>query len=110
MQHARHKQQKREKLAKMEGEILNPVHVENPSEDQNAATTAVQSAKPTPVLSQSAKPTLPAPVALDVPESAKPTHKSAKPTSPADAALGSLESAKLTSDSCCLGCLRGVLR
>ena len=73
----------------MEGEILNPVHVKNPLEDQNAATTAGQSTQVTPVLNQSSKSTLFAPVALDVPESAK-------PTSPADAALGSPESAEPT--------------
>ena len=45
LQCARHKQQKREKLAKMEGEILNTVHIENPLEDQNVTTAAaVQSA------------------------------------------------------------------
>jgi len=82
----------------MEGEILNPIHVKNPSKDQHATTATGQSAKPTPVLSQSFKPTLPAPTALDVPELAKPTHGSAKPTSHADVALGSLESAKLTSE------------
>ncbi|CAD6332705.1 unnamed protein product [Miscanthus lutarioriparius] len=36
LQCAWHKQQKREKLAKMENEILNPVHVEIPPEGQNA--------------------------------------------------------------------------
>jgi len=51
----------------MEGEILNPAHVKNPLEGQNAATAAGQSAEPTPMLSQSAKPTLLAPVTLDVP-------------------------------------------
>ena len=89
----------------MEGEILNPIHVENPLEDQNTATAVGQMAQPTleltkltPVLSQSAKPTLVAPAAWDVPESAKPTHESAKPTSLANAALGSPESAKLNSE------------
>jgi hypothetical protein len=32
LQRARHKQQKREKLSKIKGEILNPVHVKNPLE------------------------------------------------------------------------------
>ncbi|CAD6270062.1 unnamed protein product [Miscanthus lutarioriparius] len=76
----------------MEGEILNPVHVKNPSEEQNTATAVGQSAQPTPVLSQSTKPTLAAPIALDVLESAK-------PTSLADAALGSPESTKPTLES-----------
>jgi hypothetical protein len=35
LQRARHKQQKREKLAKMEGEIFNPIHVKIPLKDQN---------------------------------------------------------------------------
>jgi hypothetical protein len=63
LQRAQHKQQKREQLAKMEGEILNPIHVEVPPEGQNAAAAA----------GQSAKPTLPAPTTLDELESAKPT-------------------------------------
>jgi hypothetical protein len=35
LQRARHKQQKREMLAKMGGEVLNPEHVESPPKDQN---------------------------------------------------------------------------
>jgi hypothetical protein len=37
LQCARHKQQKREMLAKMESEVLNPEHVESPPKDQNVA-------------------------------------------------------------------------
>jgi hypothetical protein len=33
LQHAQHKQQKWEILAKMEGEVLNPEHVESPPKD-----------------------------------------------------------------------------
>jgi hypothetical protein len=44
LQRARHKQQKREMLAKMEGEVLNPEHVKSLSKDQNAATATGQSA------------------------------------------------------------------
>jgi hypothetical protein len=33
LQHAWHKQQKREMLTKMEGEVLNPEHVESPPKD-----------------------------------------------------------------------------
>jgi hypothetical protein len=75
LQHAQHKQQKREMLAKMEGEVLNPEHVKSPPKYQNSATAAGQStkltpesAKPTPVLSQSAKLTTPVPAGLGVPE------------------------------------------
>jgi hypothetical protein len=92
LQCARHKQQKREMLAKMEGEVLNPEHVESPLKDQNAAAAAGQSAKPTPVLSQSAKPTAPVPAGLGVPESAKPTP-------PAGTAPEALESARPTPES-----------
>jgi hypothetical protein len=65
----------------MEGEILNPIRVEVPLEGQNATATA----------GQSAKPTSPAPAALDEPESAKLTP-------PTDATLEALESAKPTSE------------
>jgi hypothetical protein len=40
LQRARHKQQKREMLAKMEGEVLNPEHVKSPLKDQNVAAAA----------------------------------------------------------------------
>jgi hypothetical protein len=41
LQRAQHKQQKREMLAKMGGEVLNPEHVESSPKGQNdAATTA----------------------------------------------------------------------
>jgi hypothetical protein len=60
-------------LAKMGGEVLNPEHVESSPKGQNDVATTGQSAKPTPMLSQLAKPTTPVPVGLDVPESAKPT-------------------------------------
>jgi hypothetical protein len=82
LQCARYKQQKREQLAEMEGEIFNPIHVKVPLEGQNAAADA----------SQSAKPTLPAPAVLDEPGSAKLTP-------PAGAALEAPELAKLTSES-----------
>jgi hypothetical protein len=85
----------------MEGEILNPIHVEVLLEGQNAAPATGQSAKTIPVLSQSAKPIVPAPVGLDEPESAKLTPL-------VNAALEALESAKLTYDRC-PGCLQGVL-
>jgi hypothetical protein len=58
-------------LAKMGGEVLNPEHVESPPKDQNDTAATSQSAKLTPVLSQSAKPTALVPANLDVPESAK---------------------------------------
>jgi len=83
----------------MEGEIFNPIHVKIPLKDQNTTTTASLSAQPTsesskstPVLSQSAKLTLPVPTTLDVAESSKPT-----PYTPA--ALGDPELAKLTLES-----------
>jgi hypothetical protein len=64
-------------LAKMGGEVLNPKHVESSLKDQNDAAATGQLAKPTPVLSQSTKPTLElakptalVPADLDVPESA----------------------------------------
>jgi hypothetical protein len=40
LQCARHKQQKRETLAKMEGEVLNPEHIESPLKDQNVDVVA----------------------------------------------------------------------
>jgi hypothetical protein len=40
LQRARHKQQKREMLAKMEGEVLNPEHVKSPLKDQNVTAAA----------------------------------------------------------------------
>jgi hypothetical protein len=63
LQCAWHKQQKREMLAKMGGEVLNPEYVKSPLEDQNDAATT----------SQSAKPTAPVPAGLNVLELAKPT-------------------------------------
>jgi hypothetical protein len=60
-------------LAKMGGEVLNPEHVKRSPKGQNDAAATGQSAKPTPLLSQSAKPTSPVSAGLDVPESAKPT-------------------------------------
>ena len=39
----------------MEGEILNPAHVKNPLEGQNAATAAGQSAEPTPAVPGASK-------------------------------------------------------
>jgi hypothetical protein len=84
-------------LAKMEGEVLIPKHVESPLKDQNVAAAAGQSAKLTPVLSQSAKPTTPVPTGMGVPELAKPT-----PT--ADTALESAEltpTVPMASELCC---------
>jgi hypothetical protein len=52
--------------------VNNPIHLKNPSKDQNAATAAGQSANLTTA----------APAALESPESAKPTSESAKPTPP----------------------------
>jgi hypothetical protein len=80
-------------LAKAESEVLNPEHVEISPEGQNAATAAVQLAKPTP---ESAKLIVPIPVGLVAPESAKPTHELAKPTPPAIAVLEAPESTKPT--------------
>jgi hypothetical protein len=40
LQRARHKQQKQEMLAKIEGEVLNPKHVKNPPEDGNVVTAS----------------------------------------------------------------------
>jgi hypothetical protein len=57
LQRAWHKQQKRKKLATMEGEIFNPIHIKILPNDQNTAAAAVPSAQPTLVLSQSTKPT-----------------------------------------------------
>jgi len=51
------------------------------------------------VLSHSAKPTLPIPATLDVPELAKPAHELAKLTPSSSVALESLELAKLTLES-----------
>jgi hypothetical protein len=76
LQCAWHKQQKREMLAKMGGEVLNPEYVKSPLEDQNDAATT----------SQSAKPTAPVPAGLNVLELAKPTPS-------VDTALEALESA-----------------
>jgi hypothetical protein len=42
LQHAWHKQQKREMFAKIEGEVLNAKHIESPPKYQNAAATAGQ--------------------------------------------------------------------
>jgi hypothetical protein len=66
-------------LAKAEGEVLDPEHVEILPEDQN--TTAADG--------QSTKPTAPVPVDLGVPESAKPTP-------PNETTLDALESARPT--------------
>jgi hypothetical protein len=71
LQCARHKQQKREMLAKMGGEVLNPEHVESSSKGQNDAAATGQSAKPTLMLSQSTKPTAPVLAGLDMPKSVK---------------------------------------
>jgi hypothetical protein len=46
LQRARYKQQKREMLAKVKGEVLNLEHIKNPLEDGNTAA-AGQSAQPT---------------------------------------------------------------
>jgi hypothetical protein len=73
LQHARHKQQKREMLAKMGSEVLNPKHVESSSKVQNDAAATGQSTELTPMLSQSTKPIAPIPTSLDVLESVKPT-------------------------------------
>jgi hypothetical protein len=94
LQRAWHKQQEREKLAMMEGEVVNSEQVKNPLEDRCATATAANPAKPTPGPAKPAHPTVettePASeaaklasstaTALEVPESAKPTLVSADPT------------------------------
>jgi hypothetical protein len=90
LQHARHRQQKREKLAKMEGEVVNSEQVKNPSEDQHAAAAAANPAKPA---------LGPAKPAHLVAEMAKLALEAAKPASSTAAALETLESTKLTSES-----------
>jgi hypothetical protein len=83
-------------LAKMEGEVLIPEHIESPIKDQNAAATAGQSAKPTPMLSQLAKLTTPIPAGLGVPESAKPTPTADTAPEVPELARSTLESAEPT--------------
>jgi hypothetical protein len=46
LQRARHRQQEREKLAKMEGEVVNSEQVKNPLEDRRATVTTANLAKP----------------------------------------------------------------
>jgi hypothetical protein len=80
LQHARYMQQEREKLAKMEGEVVNSEQVKNLPEDRRATTATANPAKP----------------AHPAAETAKPASEAAKPTSSTAAALEALESAKPT--------------
>jgi hypothetical protein len=80
LQHAWHRQQKREKLAKMEGEVVNFEQVKNPPEDWRAAAAAANPAKPAyptaemaKLASEVAKMASYTAAALEAPESAKPT-------------------------------------
>jgi hypothetical protein len=87
-------QQEWEKLAKMEGEVVNSEQVKKPPEDRRTAVAAANPAKPAPgpakpshpaietaePASEAAKPASFTAVALEVPELAKPTSESAEPT------------------------------
>jgi hypothetical protein len=93
LQRARHRQQEWEKLAKMEGEVVNSEQVKNPPKDRRAAAAVANLAKPALGPTKPAHPTAemakPASeaaklasstAALEVPKSAKPTLESAEPT------------------------------
>jgi hypothetical protein len=75
-------QQKREKLAKMEGEVVNSEQVKNPLKDRRAAATAANPAKPSPgpvkpahPAVETAKLTSSNVAAMEAPELAKPTSE-----------------------------------
>jgi hypothetical protein len=72
LQRARHRQQEREKLAKIEGEVVNTEQVKNPLEDRRAAAAAAIPAKPAP------GPAKPAHLAVEM---AEPALEAAKPAS-----------------------------
>jgi hypothetical protein len=94
LQHAWHKQQEREMLAKMEGEVVNFEQVKNPLEDRHATAVATNptkralgpskpahpAAEMVELASEAAKLASSTTVALEVLESAKPTSESAEPT------------------------------